>query len=712
MNYVMRGLKVLSMSGRRPRDRHREGRSKVGRKALTGLLLERLEDRTLFSLGIAHPDVIYRPNSGGMVLSAVSGFTPAQVRHAYGFDQISFSGVQGDGRGQTIAIIDPYDDPNINSDLNVFDSTFGLAAPPSFRKVDQTGGTRYPSPDYRAAGEISLDVEWAHAIAPAANILLVEANALTYDDLLTAVDFARHQPGVTTVSMSWGGGEFPGETQLDSFFTTPAGHGNVTFVASSGDLGAPPSWPAISPNVLSVGGTALTVNPDQSWKGETGWSYSGGGISVNEPQPLYQNHFIPGSGYRTSPDVAYNADPNTGVAVYNTYTDPYGIYGPGWEAVGGTSAGAPQWAALVAIADQGRIAAGQLPLDGPSQTLPTIYQLGDTSFHDVVVGNNGYSAGPGYDLVTGRGSPVANRVVDGLTSLIVVNTPADTIDSDRSVTSLREAVLQANAHLGPDIISFTLPPSSTVSLTQGQALKITDAVAITGPGSTKLTVNANNSGGIFNVVGTGAAAISGLTLTGGNTSLGGAILDGGNLTLNDVAITGNKATNGGGIAVSGSGTLTLNTSSVTSNSAGSGGGIYSAGTVRAISSYFVSNTATGNGGGIEDLYGSTTLTSCYVVLNTAGGSGGGIYTMSGSGLMASLSLAWCQVEDNAGLGTGTTPGSGIEFDGGGTLTLNNNLLMRNWSNSGHTLAGYDLITRGGVIVTGGNNTIGKAAYYN
>src|SRR5579883_565618 len=334
--------------------------------------------------------------------------TPAQVRHAYGFDQVTFAGgTAGDGTGQTIAIVDAYDDPNIASDLQHFDTQFGIAAPPSFTKVEQTGTVANAG----WAGEIALDVEWAHAIAPKAGIVLYEAKSASYTDLLAAVKSAASQPGVSVVSMSWGGSEFSGETSYDSYFTTPSGHTGVTFVASAGDTGAPTSWPSASTRVLSVGGTSLTLNSDGSYNSETGWSSGGGGVSQYETKPTYQGYVsTPSTTKRTDPDVAYNADPNTGVYVYDSYNG-------GWFQVGGTSAGAPQWAALVAVADQGRALAGAAPLDGASQTLYAVYKMAQTApadYHDITTGNNGYAAKVGYDAVTGNGSPLAAKVVAGL----------------------------------------------------------------------------------------------------------------------------------------------------------------------------------------------------------------------------------------------------------------------------------------------------------
>jgi hypothetical protein len=335
------------------------------------------------------------------------GYTPAQIRHAYGFDQIA-----NNGAGQTIAIVDAYDDPTIARDLHAFDGQFGLPDP-ILTKVNQSGGTSYPASNSNWAIEISLDVEWAHAIASGAQILLVEANSNSYGDLLTAVDYARNQAGVSVVSMSWDSSEFSGETSYDSHFVTPSGHAGVTFVASSGNSGTI-SYPAASPNVLAVGGTTLYLNHDNTWKSETGWSGSGGGISQFESQPAYQKGVVTQSTtMRTNPDVSYDADPNTGFAVYDSFT--YGTSTP-WAQIGGTSAGAPQWSALIAIADQGRVQAGLRSLDGPGETLPLIYSLPASDFHDITSGSNGgFSAGPGYDLVTGLGSPVAAQAVAGLT---------------------------------------------------------------------------------------------------------------------------------------------------------------------------------------------------------------------------------------------------------------------------------------------------------
>jgi hypothetical protein len=400
------------------------------------LALEFLEDRTLlsaFSQSLALPGYILYHAAGTTTISSTQpvGYTPAQIYHAYAFDQITLpGGMKADGSNTTIAIVDAYDDPEIADDLHRFDLQFDLPDP-TFSKVNQAGGARLPAANAAWAGEIALDVEWAHAIAPAARLLLVETNDSSFPSLLAGVRYAAEQPSVVAVSMSWASGEFSDETSDDSAFVTPGGHSGVTFVAAAGDTGAPASYPAVSPNVLAVGGTSLNLDGQGHYRGETAWSHGGGGISSFEPQPFYQQGVITQSStFRTSPDVAYDGDPSAGFPVYNSYDN--GSAAP-WSEMGGTSAAAPQWAALIAIADQGRLLTGQDSLDGPSQTLPALYQFSTTDFHDITSGSSIGSlqlfAGPGYDLVTGRGTPIANRLVTDLLAVpsvthFAISTPA------------------------------------------------------------------------------------------------------------------------------------------------------------------------------------------------------------------------------------------------------------------------------------------------
>lgn len=354
-----------------------------------------------------------------------NGLTPTQILNAYGINKITFNGgtIQGNGAGETIAIVDAYNDPNIAEDLATFDTAFAIAAPPSLTVVSQTGTSTLPADDTSGwAVEESLDVEWSHAIAPQAKILLVEANTNSLSDLDTAVTYAASAPGVAVVSMSYSSGEFSGETADDSLYTTPADHTNVTFLAATGDQGEPAGYPAYSPNVVAVGGTTLTTDGSGEYLGEAGWSGSGGGLSVDESQPVYQNGVVTQSTtQRAAPDVSFDADPDSGPAIIDSYT--YGSADP-WLQIGGTSFATPSWAALIAIADQGRAANGLAPLNGTTQTLPMLYSLSESGdFHDVATGNNGAAAGVGYDLVTGIGTPVANLLIPALASNLVVTSP-------------------------------------------------------------------------------------------------------------------------------------------------------------------------------------------------------------------------------------------------------------------------------------------------
>ena len=418
--------------------------SPAARRGLRVCGLERLEPREMLSAaGLAAIHV--QPTAARMADdSGVFGLSPAHVAHAYGFDQLGTLA----GTGQTIAIIDAYNDATITSDLNTFDNQFSTPSRPltlqpgQFQVVNQLGQVVNPRapkslPPTSPRGddwtvETSLDVEWAHAMAPGAKILLVEANSDDLNDLLTAVSSASDAPGVSVVSMSWGSSEFPQETQLDGYFTTAAGHGNVSFVAAAGDSGTPGIWPAYSPNVVAVGGTNLLTGASGNYRMEIGWNFGGGGYSQFEREPSYQAG-VQASRVRTIPDVAYDADPNTGFAIYDSL-DPY-VPGGGWDVIGGTSAGTPQWAALLAVANQQR-AASHLPA---LRAAPAdLYQLPSTDFHDVTAGFNGFNAGPGYDLVTGRGTPYANRIAQALASRSVSNVQASAlpVPSDLAARSL------------------------------------------------------------------------------------------------------------------------------------------------------------------------------------------------------------------------------------------------------------------------------------
>ena len=331
---------------------------------------------------------------------AATGYTPAQVR--------AHLGLTGTGAGQTIAVVTAYDAPNAVEDLAVFNAEFGLPAPPSFRKVNQSGRTKYPAVDAGWALEAALDVQWAHAVAPAANILLVEATTNSLANLMTAVSWAAAQPGVSVVSGSFGIPEYSRQRDHDLRCRLTTG----ACVFASGDTGNPPAYPSTGPWALGVGGTTLGLDADGAVSSETAWSGSGGGVSAYTARPAWQS---PASTAvrRAAPDVAYAGDPATGFAVYSS--TPYEGQS-GWFQMGGTSAGAPQWAGILAAANQLRTGLGKPVLSSSTSTGKTplhtaMYSSGvRAALFDVTAGTNGTcgvvcSAVPGYDAVTGLGSP-------------------------------------------------------------------------------------------------------------------------------------------------------------------------------------------------------------------------------------------------------------------------------------------------------------------
>ncbi len=322
-----------------------------------------------------------RPNAS----TSPTGLSPATIKSVYGFPTSSTAGA-----GTTIAIVDAYDDPTAESDLNVFSSQYGLPACTTangcFKKVNQTGGTKYPRTNAGWALEISLDIQWAHAIAPGARILLVEASSNSFTNLLAAEDYAAAH--ATYVSNSWGASEFSGETAYDSHFV----RSGVSFFVSAGDAGLPAEYPSSSPNVISVGGTTLHFDNGGAFTTETGWSAGGGGCSTYESatavQLAYAGYTQVGcGGKRATPDVSLDADPASGVSVYDS-TKYLGR--SGWWTVGGTSASAPMIAARAAIT---------------GSVVDSAFVYGNSiSFRDITSGDNGAPCLVGYDLCTGRGS--------------------------------------------------------------------------------------------------------------------------------------------------------------------------------------------------------------------------------------------------------------------------------------------------------------------
>ena len=393
---------------------------------------------------------VHRPSalSGTSTTPFSVAYQPSQIRSAYGVDSIgNFPNGPADGTGQTIAIVDAYNTPTITSDLTNFDLQFGLSVPPSFTIIDQLGNAVSaipvsqdyvgPDPDGPKQGsweqEATLDVEWAHAIAPDANIVLIEtfsddpANMLIgvkeANKLATGAASLPGVPPVSVVSMSWGGKEGSGgytpaqENTTDPSFTTPG----VTYFASSGDKGDPGQYPAFSPNVVAVGGTELTPNPMGGYQ-ESAWSGSGGGISNSRTLPQYQTAIGIAQPHRTSPDVSMDSYGNTGALIYDSYDTATG--NSNWWDAGGTSLATPMWAGLMAIVDQGRVSKGTAILSGHDQTLPILYSL-ESNFTDIVTGyNNTTFATPGYDLVTGLGTPNAALINAMVNASVVTVTPS------------------------------------------------------------------------------------------------------------------------------------------------------------------------------------------------------------------------------------------------------------------------------------------------
>jgi subtilase family serine protease len=320
--------------------------------------------------------------------STPRGLTPAIIKAIY---HLPATGGKG-----TIAIIDAYDDVSIEKDLGVFSTTFDLPACTTANGCfEKHKMSTKESTDSNWALETTLDIEWAHAIAPSAKILLIEAPTPSGANFVNAIDYAASRSDVVAVSMSFGGAEFPEETTLDAHFTSTNG---AVFFASAGDNGSGASWPASSPNVIGVGGTSLALTSKGMLQNETAWSGSGGGISAYEKAPAFQTAYAikQSGGMRAIPDVAYNADPASGFSI---------VRGGVWRIVGGTSAGAPQWAALAALGT------------GVSNTHFYTDKASSSSrqyFHDIVSGTNGdcgyvCNARTHYDYITGLGTPLTTH---------------------------------------------------------------------------------------------------------------------------------------------------------------------------------------------------------------------------------------------------------------------------------------------------------------
>jgi subtilase family serine protease len=306
----------------------------------------------------------------------------------------------------TIAIVDAYDDPSIETDLAAYDDYYGLpdctTANGCFRKVNQTGGTSYPTTDSGWSLEISLDVETAHEICQNCNILLVEATNSSLANLGIAENEAATL-GANVISNSWLSKEYSAEISDEAAFFH---HPGIAITAATGDNGYGTAFPAASRYVTAVGGTTLHVGPDGTYLSETAWSGSGSGCSRYIAKPAWQ--YDGGCTRRTQADVSADADPNTGAAVFDSV--PYSGQ-TGWFQVGGTSLATPLIAGAYALAGQ----------TSSVNDASGIYAH-RSSLHDITSGSNGYcgsylcTAGVGYDGPTGLGTPYGLGAFGGSSS--------------------------------------------------------------------------------------------------------------------------------------------------------------------------------------------------------------------------------------------------------------------------------------------------------
>ncbi|MPY64708.1 S53 family peptidase [Streptomyces spongiae] len=332
--------------------------------------------------------------------SSPSGYGPSDLQDAYGLTAAATS----NGSGETIAIVDAYDDPNAESDLAAYRSEYGLPACTTsngcFKKVSQTGSTTsLPTADSGWATEISLDLDMVSATCPNCNILLVEAKSSSMANLGTAVNRAVTL-GAKFVSNSYGGSESSSDTSYDSSYFN---HPGVAITVSAGDSGYGAEYPAASKYVTSVGGTALSTSSSSRGWTEKVWSTSssegtGSGCSSYDAKPSWQTDTS--CSKRMIADVSAVADPATGVSVYDTY----GADGEGWATYGGTSASSPIIASVYALA--GTPSSSSYPARFPYES------AGTSALNDVTSGSNGScsttyfcTARSGYDGPTGWGTP-------------------------------------------------------------------------------------------------------------------------------------------------------------------------------------------------------------------------------------------------------------------------------------------------------------------
>ncbi|MFC0845226.1 putative Ig domain-containing protein [Streptomyces noboritoensis] len=426
-------------------------------------------------LALARTDVKHR--LGVVPDAAPSGYGPSDLQSAYA--------LPSGGSGATVAIIDAYDDPNAESDLATYRSQYGLPACTTangcFKKVDQNGGTSYPTPDSGWAGEISLDVDMVSAVCPSCHILLVEANQPTMEDLGAAVNRAVTM-GAKYVSNSYGGGEDSTDPTSDSAYFN---HPGVAITVSSGDSGYGVEYPAASQYVTSVGGTSLSRASNARGWSESVWGTSSGGqgagsgCSAYDPKPSWQKDT--GCAKRTVADVSAVADPATGLAVYDSYQ------ASGWNVYGGTSASAPIIAGVYALA--GTPAAGSYPASYPYAHTASLY--------DVTSGANGScgtylcKAGTGYDGPTGLGTPNGTAAFTGGTSqgnTVTVTNPGDQSTQVNTAVSLQIKATDSDAGQSLTYSATGLPAGLSINSSTGLISGTPTAV-----GTSSVTVTAKDT---------------------------------------------------------------------------------------------------------------------------------------------------------------------------------------------------------------------------
>lgn len=341
---------------------------------------------------------LQRPQAAGPPYLGLAYETPASLACVYGLVTVvtgcnpnKVTAVPSGG-SRMIAIVDAFDAPNAASDLAKFSLQFGL--PPASFQVVYASGVKPPY-DLGWEFEESLDVQWAHAMAPQAEIVLVEAASSNFSDLMAAEDVASkmvNAAGGGEVSNSWGSGEFNGETAYESHFQKAG----VVFLASAGDYPGT-SWPSVSPNVVAAGGTTVRRNPATgSFLSEAAWDSAGGGVSLFEARPSYQSKLAASVGnYRGVPDLSFDSNPATGVWVYDSNVG-------GWNIVGGTSVASPALAGIINLA-------GSFYTSTNAELAAIYGKLGVAAdFTDISSGYcgpyAGYTAVAGWDPCTGIGS--------------------------------------------------------------------------------------------------------------------------------------------------------------------------------------------------------------------------------------------------------------------------------------------------------------------